>query len=87
MKNDELIQHLRKIHGELVKIEHPDDDVRSLLVTVHEDIERLEEARSEDEDTTLSERLEHLAAVFEAEHPALAAATRELIVRLSSIGI
>ncbi len=88
MNHDELVEHLKKLHGELTTLEHPDHDVRSLLATVHEDIDRLEEAiEHEGEEGGLASRLESLAATFEAEHPTLARAARDLIERLSAMGI
>ena len=89
MERNELIQNLRQLHQELTRANADDDEVRSLLATVHEDIDRLEREREEEDKAphTLEERLESLAGSFEAEHPRLAETARELVSLLSSIGI
>ena len=78
MSNQELPALLRQVHAELANAESLDDESRRLLGVVAHDLEKFEEHVS---------TARRLAAQFDAEHPKLAFALRQLTDALAKAGI
>lgn len=85
----ELRERLASLHAELDKTSAVDPQSRELLIALLSDITRLlgPSGTSADEDTSLTERLDELAVQFEAEHPALGTALRQVVDTLGKAGI
>ena len=79
MSSDDLNALLKRLHAELGRATALDDESRRLLGVVLSDIDRLGPAAPG--------RLETLAVRFEAEHPAVAAALRQVADLLGKAGI
>lgn len=88
MKNDDkdLRTLLAQLHARLGHATSLDADSRKLLVTVSGDIEKAL-ARSGQGAGAHESRLKELAVKFEAAHPALAEAVRDVIDGLGKAGI
>ena len=87
--NSDLRHTLQELHAELAQTQRVDPELRTLLVTVLTDITKLLEqpgARDVD-DAPLSHRLESVAVKFEADHPALGTAIRQVVDTLGKAGI
>ena len=88
--NPDIQQHILALHA---RLEHLDRDAidsrtRESLMLLLNDLTRLLGAASLDnEDHPLTERLDQLAVNFEAEHPAVGTAVRQLIDALAKAGI
>jgi hypothetical protein len=88
--NQDIQQHILSLHA---RLEHLDRDAvdsrtRESLMLLLNDLTRLLGAASLDnEDHPLTERLDQLAVNFEAEHPAVGTAVRQLIDALAKAGI
>lgn len=88
--NPDIQQHILSLHA---RLEHLDRDAvdsrtREALMLLLNDLTRLLGAASLDnEDHPLTERLDQLAVNFEAEHPAVGTAVRQLIDALAKAGI
>jgi Domain of unknown function (DUF4404) len=87
--SSDLRQTLHALHTELGGTQHVDPELRALLITVLGDITKLLEQPSHHEtgDAPLAERLESVAIKFEAEHPALGTAIRQVVDTLGKAGI
>ena len=88
--NPELRERLGKLHAELEATSAVDPQSRELLVTLLSDITRLlgSSTRSQlDEHQSVTGRLDALAVHFEAEHPALGQALRQVVDTLGKAGI
>jgi hypothetical protein len=86
----ELRERLGSLHTELARTSAVDPQSRELLITLLGDITRLlGPASSADVDAqrTVAERLDELAVQFEAEHPALGTAIRQVVDTLGKAGI
>lgn len=87
----QLHEQLARLHSELARVTHVDDDSRALLVTLLADITRLLEASGgrapAGAAASLPERMEEVAVGFEADHPSLSAAIRGVIEALARAGI
>jgi hypothetical protein len=84
----ELKQRLAALHAELGKTHSVDPQLRELLIAVLTDITRLLGKPSAARDAqSLGERLDELAVQFEAEHPALGTAIRQVVDTLGKAGI
>lgn len=85
----DLRQTLQSLHAELGQTARVDPELRSLLVTVLSDITKLLEqpGMRDVDDAPLAERLESVAVRFEAEHPALGTAIRQVVDTLAKAGI
>lgn len=85
----DLHRQLETLHAQLRHTTEVDAEARALLITLVGDITRLlgQSRLSESEHHSLSERLEGLAVHFEAEHPALGSAIRQIIDTLGKAGI
>ena len=86
----ELRQRLSSLHTELARTSAVDPQARELLITLLGDITRLLGPASTpdvDEQRSLTRRLDELAVEFEAEHPALGAALRQVVDTLGKAGI
>jgi ElaB/YqjD/DUF883 family membrane-anchored ribosome-binding protein len=89
MSSEDIRNRLTELHAELEKTPQLDAELRELLMEVDGDIHALlssgEPAR--DEVQGLRERLEALAADFDAQHPNTNIVFRELIHALGRMGI
>ena len=88
--NQDIQQHILTLHERLERLDRDalDGRTRELLLLLLDDLTRLLGAPSLDgEDLPLTERLEGLAVRFEAEHPAVGQAVRQLIDALAKAGI
>jgi hypothetical protein len=88
--NQDIQQHVLTLHARLENIDRDeiDSDTRESLMLLLGDLTRLLGAASLDnEDHPLTERLEQLAVSFEAEHPDVGTAVRQLIDVLAKAGI
>lgn len=85
----ELRERLASLHTELARTSAVDPQARELLITLLNDITRLlgAPAGAGDEHRSVTERLDALAVQFEAEHPSLGAAVRQVADTLSKAGI
>jgi hypothetical protein len=88
--NADLRKQLESLHSELNRSAPLDAEERALLVTLLGDITRLL-SRSPPKDAVeahgLTARLDELVVQFEAEHPALGTALRQLVDTLAKVGI
>lgn len=87
--NKELLEHLAYLHSELARTSAVDPQSRELLMALLEDITRLlgSPPTDEDEQHSVVEKLDELAVKFEAEHPALSTAIRQVVDTLAKAGI
>jgi len=87
--NPALHSQLRALHGQLQHLSSLDGETRDLLVTVLADITALlakDQAPARQEES-VAERFEQLAVRFEADHPALGTAMRQVVDLLAKAGI
>jgi hypothetical protein len=95
MNSDLLRDHLAKLHEELGAASAVDPQSARLLAEIMNDINRLTAnsaggsaaAGSPAGRMSLPDRLEGIAAAFEAEHPTLAASARRLVDLLGKAGL
>jgi hypothetical protein len=88
--NQDIQQHILDLHARLERLDRQAIDARTResLMLLLGDLTRLLGAASLDnEDHPLTDRLEQLAVSFEAEHPAVGIAVRQLIDALAKAGI
>jgi hypothetical protein len=87
--NEELQKQIATLHASLQRLERDriDGRTRAGLMLVLGDLTRLLGHSSASEDQPITERLEGLAIQFEAEHPAVGVAVRQLIDALAKAGI
>lgn len=88
--NQDIQQHIVTLHERLARLDRASIDAptRESLLLLLGDLTRLLGTPSlDDEDQPLTERLEGLAVRFEAEHPAVGQAVRQLIDALGKAGI
>lgn len=88
--NQDIQQHVLALHARLERLDRNqiDSGTRDSLMLLLNDLTRLLGAASLDnEDHPLTDRLEQLAVSFEAEHPAVGSAVRQLIDALAKAGI
>lgn len=87
--NEHLRRQIETLHAELAKVGSVEPQSRTLLIALLGDITRLLEqsGRSAAEQQSLTGRLDGLAVQFEAEHPALGSALRQVVDTLSKAGI
>jgi hypothetical protein len=86
----ELRERLASLHTELARTGAVDPQVRELLITLLGDITRLlgpALTTNVEEQRSLTQRLDELAVEFEAEHPALGAALRQVLDTLAKAGV
>jgi hypothetical protein len=82
----ELRDLLAALHSRLQHAKAVDPEARKLLVTVADDIEEALELRGSPP-VAAETKLQELAAKFEAEHPALSEAVRDVVDALGKAGI
>jgi len=89
MNSSELRQRLASLHQQLGVAPTVDEESRQLLRELRDDIERALEQAADDELSGAAppHRLEALATRFEADHPALAGAMRQVIDVLVKAGL
>lgn len=88
--SQDIQQHILALHARLERLDRDaiDSNSRDALMLLLNDLTRLLGAASLDnQDHPLTERLEQLAVNFEAEHPAVGTAVRQLIDALAKAGI
>ena len=87
--NSDLRQTLHSLHSELAQTQRVDPELRALLITVLGDITKLLEqpGMRDADDAPLADRLENVAVQFEAKHPALGIAIRQVVDTLGKAGI
>lgn len=88
--SQDIQQHILALHQRLERLDNRslEPRTRELLILLLNDLTRLlDTSRLDSEDQPLTERLEELAVRFEAEHPAVGNAVRQLIDALSKAGI
>lgn len=87
--NQDIQQHILALHAKLERLEADslEPRTRELLIVLLNDLTRLLGASAHDEHQPLTERLEQVAVRFEAEHPAVGTAVRQLIDALAKAGI
>ena len=87
--NEDLRQQIETLHAELAKVSSVEPQSRAVLIALLSDITRLLEQsnRISVEQQSLTGRLDGLAVQFEAEHPALGSALRQVVDTLSKAGI
>lgn len=88
--NQDIQQHIVAVHERLARLDRAAVDARTreLLLLLLNDLTRLlGTSPLDDEDLPLTERLEGIAVRFEAEHPAVGHAVRQLIDALAKAGI
>ena len=80
---------LEALHTELSKTGSVDRESRELLITLLTDITRVLQQSTRDiaEQQSLAGRLDELAVQFEAEHPSLGSAIRQVVDTLGKAGI
>jgi hypothetical protein len=88
MDRGQLRDLLKQLHQELDGAQAPDPESRRLLGTVMSDIDRLlHQPAGSAQGAPASARLEELVVRYEADHPAVAGAMRQLIDALAKAGI
>lgn len=89
--SQQIQQHILSLHQQLERLDARslEPRTRELLMMLLNDLTRLLGAPSavDDDDQPLTDRLEELAVRFEAEHPAVGTAVRQLIDALAKAGI
>ena len=88
--NQDIQQQILALHARLERLDREavDSGTREPLMLLLHDLTRLLGAASlDDENLPLTTRLEQLAVNFEAEHPAVGTAVRQLIDALAKAGI
>lgn len=85
----QLREHVESLHTELSGTRVIDPEARQALVVLLGDIQRLLDRSRWDEPPAekVTERLEALAVGFEAEHPALGTAIRQVVDALGKAGL
>lgn len=88
--SQDIQQHILALHERLERLDRGslEPRTRELLVMLLSDLTRLLGAPPiDDEEHPLTERLEEVAVRFEAEHPSVGHAVRQLIDALAKAGI
>ena len=88
--NQDIQLQIVTLHERLARLDRAEIDARgreSLLLLLSDLTRLLGSPSLDDEDQPLTERLETLAVRFEAEHPAVGHAVRQLIDALAKAGI
>lgn len=85
---ERLRRQLNALHQELATVRSVDNELRQALLVLLADISRLldPDAAPEHDDSPV-DKLEFLAIKFDADHPALSAALRQLMDALGKAGI
>lgn len=86
MDQKTLRERLARLHAELADAHRQSPATRQPLGEVLPDLKRVVDGGGA-ADKSLPDRLERVAVHFEAQHPGLAATTRQLIDLLSEVGI
>ena len=88
--SQEIQQHILALHERLERLDNRslEPRTRELLLMLLNDLTRLlGPPPSDAEDHPLTQRLEEIAVRFEAEHPSVGTAVRQLIDALAKAGI
>lgn len=87
MNTQALREALRKLHEELARTPSVDGESRKLLSQLAADIQRLADQPSPSGARSHLPRLDAAEAKFEAEHPKLAEALREIVDAFGKAGL
>ncbi|MDO8654806.1 MAG: DUF4404 family protein [Undibacterium sp.] len=90
MEKEHLKNLLQQLHEGLLDTEHVDEEVKSLLQELNQDIHQVLEKEDTPDDpiySALSERSQALSARFAAQHPKLEPVLRELGGMLEKMGV
>jgi hypothetical protein len=89
MEKEKLKSLLKQLHEGLLNTEQVDDDVKSLLLNLNQDIHAVLSSDVPDDPiySALSERSQALSARFAAQHPKLEPVLRELGGMLEKMGV
>ncbi len=87
MKKKELIKTLEALHNELANADTIDDDARSLLATLTDDIERLSGKENAEQVGPINAQVEDLMRKFETDYPELTRALNQVASALANLGI
>lgn len=90
MEKEHLKNLLNQLHEGLLNTEHVDEEVKSLLQGLNQDIHQVLEKEDAQDDpiySALSERSQALSARFAAQHPKLEPVLRELGGMLEKMGV
>jgi hypothetical protein len=89
MPEEKLKRTIKSVHQELSKTGELDEDLKELLRALDKDIDRVlaKQPLADDEDETMSERVEKMASRFSAEYPRLEMLLREVSDTLGKLGI
>ena len=86
---EDLRRQIATLHASLERLDpgRVDAETRASLMLLLGDVTRLLRGESADEDQPITDRLEALAVQFEADHPSVGVAVRQLIDALAKAGI
>ena len=88
MNKAELLSTLESLHAQLQSAGSIDDETRSLLAALTEDIQRLTQGDQDAGETAnFSERIQELTLKFESEHPQITEALNQVSSALANLGI
>jgi hypothetical protein len=91
MSTEELNELLRRLHAELARADSLDPESRKLLGMVISEVRMIGTGETDNKGEGTSEAtphgLEALAVRFEADHPSMAAALRQIADLLGKVGI
>jgi predicted nucleotide-binding protein len=89
MEKEKLKSLLKQLHEGLLNTEHVDEEVKSLLEGLNQDIHEVLSADTPDDPiySALSERSQAISARFAAQHPKLEPVLRELGGMLEKMGV
>ena len=91
MTRDELLALLKSLHHELTVADNVDDETKTALQTVTDDIERVlasdEIEGTDDQQKSLSEQLRETIIEFEVRHPVIGGLLERVTDGLANLGI
>jgi Domain of unknown function (DUF4404) len=87
--SEELRRQIATLHSSLQRLDadRVDANTRASLMLLLGDVTRLLGGETVSEEDPITDRLETLAVQFEAEHPAVGVAVRQLVDALAKAGI
>lgn len=87
MNQTKLDTLLEKVHAELQRVDHVDDEGRKLLQDLEQDIKNLLQKDEDVESASILERMQQAVEQFEVKYPALTKLISEASAILSNAGI
>ncbi len=86
--NSQIVQQIQALHRQLTELQQIDSTVQEQLLILQADINRLVDNNAPDaQEHSPTEAVESLAARFDADHPTLSTALRNLLDSLGKAGI